>query len=241
MNDIQNSKKTNGKARKPNKFADKGKDDFNCIICFNFIIEPVSLPCNHYFCFECIEEVIFHKQKCPMCRKDLAPNYKPQIDNKILKVIQKKFPILYSTNEKELKKRKTLEKDLTSISFLFGNLHEELETEKDNKHRWTLFIKPEKSEYDLRLFFKKVTYELHSSFGGGKRVLKHPYSKTYIGWGTFEIPITIQWKKWLNRPDVELKHLLCFQGQGIQNRIKIKILKKDLKKNYTKSRPPFVI
>jgi len=40
--------------------------DFNCIVCTDLIVEPVSLECGHTFCMECVQRNI-HK-KCPVCR-----------------------------------------------------------------------------------------------------------------------------------------------------------------------------
>jgi hypothetical protein len=47
-------------------------DDCTCSICINVLIEPVSLPCKHEFCLNCIfnptnAEIYF--TKCPLCRK----------------------------------------------------------------------------------------------------------------------------------------------------------------------------
>ncbi|KAG8948964.1 hypothetical protein FRC04_009165 [Tulasnella sp. 424] len=48
------------------------QDAEECSICFDVLNNPRILPCSHYFCFECIREVISRQQKCPMDRGIVA-------------------------------------------------------------------------------------------------------------------------------------------------------------------------
>jgi len=32
--------------------------NFDCGVCLNLMTEPAKLPCNHYFCLECLERVL---------------------------------------------------------------------------------------------------------------------------------------------------------------------------------------
>ena len=48
---------------------DQHKD---CPICYKIMVEPIRLPCSHYFCISCLN-VAYEKQqdkdkKCPLCR-----------------------------------------------------------------------------------------------------------------------------------------------------------------------------
>ncbi|KAG8950608.1 hypothetical protein FRC00_007611 [Tulasnella sp. 408] len=45
------------------------QDAEECSICFDALNNPRILPCSHYFCLECIREVISRQQKCPMDRR----------------------------------------------------------------------------------------------------------------------------------------------------------------------------
>ena len=37
---------------------------------------------------------------------------------------------------------------------------------------------------------------------------------TKIGWGTFEVPLTVYFHSWVKAPKLELVHDLCFEGNG---------------------------
>ncbi|KIO29735.1 hypothetical protein M407DRAFT_226612 [Tulasnella calospora MUT 4182] len=45
------------------------QDAEECSVCFDMLNNPRILPCSHYFCLECIREVISRQQKCPMDRR----------------------------------------------------------------------------------------------------------------------------------------------------------------------------
>ena len=46
---------------------------FLCNICFSDEpINPISTPCKHVFCYNCIKEWIYRKQNCPCCRRDFT-------------------------------------------------------------------------------------------------------------------------------------------------------------------------
>ena len=44
----------------------------NCLICYQYIINKVTLPCNHNFCYSCIKKWIEIKQICPYCVRKLS-------------------------------------------------------------------------------------------------------------------------------------------------------------------------
>lgn len=41
-----------------------------CIICMGQLTEPVSLQCNHIFCFKCVERWMKNHTTCPFCRNE---------------------------------------------------------------------------------------------------------------------------------------------------------------------------
>lgn len=43
-------------------------NNFVCSICNNLIIKATRLPCNHLFCYYCIQKSIRMKPRCPLCR-----------------------------------------------------------------------------------------------------------------------------------------------------------------------------
>ena len=78
-----------------------------------------------------------------------------------------------------------------------------------------------------------VTFGLHESFGTDKISKKAaPFKWGAVGWGTFDIPITIKWKTWVTRETTELTHYLCFEGKGKFNNFVLKIHEDKVKANY---------
>jgi transcription initiation factor IIF auxiliary subunit len=75
-----------------------------------------------------------------------------------------------------------------------------------------------------------VTFTLHESFnlpeplrvipGQNPKQVKVPFSRedevriSYIGWGYFEIPIVIHFKKHTNKDPVVINHMLKFKDKG---------------------------
>ncbi|EAR94571.2 zinc finger, C3HC4 type (RING finger) protein (macronuclear) [Tetrahymena thermophila SB210] len=47
------------------------ESSFDCPICLNILLRPVTLVCGHNFCEQCIKNEYFSnlKQQCPVCRK----------------------------------------------------------------------------------------------------------------------------------------------------------------------------
>lgn len=44
-------------------------DFFTCAVCLDAFVEPLSLPCGHSFCKQCLMQV----SQCPMCRQPVPP------------------------------------------------------------------------------------------------------------------------------------------------------------------------
>jgi hypothetical protein len=43
-------------------------DAFECSICSDLFLEPVTAPCGHSFCRRCLARCLDHKSECPLCR-----------------------------------------------------------------------------------------------------------------------------------------------------------------------------
>lgn len=50
-----------------------GQDDAECSVCMEAFEQPVRTPCGHWFCHECIGQVLHAQGLCPMCRAAVAP------------------------------------------------------------------------------------------------------------------------------------------------------------------------
>ena len=54
--------------------------EVDCPICFNVMVEPVTLPCGHTFCYNCLKKAFKDKMMCPMDRHELPGDYELKID-----------------------------------------------------------------------------------------------------------------------------------------------------------------
>ncbi|XP_034020604.1 zinc-binding protein A33-like [Thalassophryne amazonica] len=68
------------------------EDQFQCSICLEIFVEPVSTPCGHSFCKACLQGYWNHSKKflCPMCKKSYSK--KPEMSvNRVLAEISSQF------------------------------------------------------------------------------------------------------------------------------------------------------
>ncbi|XP_054832916.1 LON peptidase N-terminal domain and RING finger protein 1-like [Eublepharis macularius] len=45
--------------------------DLECSLCIRMFFEPVTIPCGHTFCKECVERCLDHRPNCPLCKQSL--------------------------------------------------------------------------------------------------------------------------------------------------------------------------
>lgn len=43
-------------------------DEFECVLCIKLLYDPVTTPCGHTFCRQCLIRSLDHNNKCPFCR-----------------------------------------------------------------------------------------------------------------------------------------------------------------------------
>lgn len=46
--------------------------DVECSLCMRLFLEPVTTPCGHTFCLQCLERCLDHNPKCPLCKEELS-------------------------------------------------------------------------------------------------------------------------------------------------------------------------
>ncbi|XP_066499911.1 LON peptidase N-terminal domain and ring finger 1 [Hoplias malabaricus] len=46
-------------------------NDFECPLCMRLFYEPVTTPCGHTFCKNCLERCLDHGPQCPLCKESL--------------------------------------------------------------------------------------------------------------------------------------------------------------------------
>ena len=108
----------------------------------------------------------------------------------------------------------------------FGNYHEICKPfgRPDNIHKWTMVVSLQKLS-GIKLpnnkFIEKVRYGLDEdgSFGTLYKDVRvslktGDFEMTFIGWGTFDVPITIFWRKEaglvFGQKTTQFMHHLCF-------------------------------
>ena len=64
----------------------------DCPICYTLMVEPIQLPCKHYFCHRCARNL----KCCAICRSKFEIDYfESAIDHKYADKIKKTFPSEY--------------------------------------------------------------------------------------------------------------------------------------------------
>ncbi|KAK6173031.1 hypothetical protein SNE40_016570 [Patella caerulea] len=48
------------------------KEDLECSLCYRLFYEPVTTPCGHVFCKQCLERCLDHQTCCPLCKSSLV-------------------------------------------------------------------------------------------------------------------------------------------------------------------------
>jgi hypothetical protein len=115
--------------------------DFSCNICFEVLIEPIKLVCDHEICLPCFRSMIVNRNfLCPMCRRKIPLAYRKKresnlrvfVDHRRWNEIKEAFPSEVDTrvNEEKLKKeeekknnqmiRRVIKVKLLFLTKLFG-------------------------------------------------------------------------------------------------------------------------
>eukprot|EP00892_Ulva_mutabilis_P010165 jgi/Ulvmu1/7520/UM037_0064.1 len=74
-----------------------GRDDVECSICMEPFEQPMRTPCGHWYCHECIGQIVHVQGLCPMCRTPVAadqlqPARYPEVQRAPAKQAQNSFP-----------------------------------------------------------------------------------------------------------------------------------------------------
>src|SRR3990167_7345220 len=114
-------------------------EEWECPICYKFMVEPAKLPCKHVFCYDCTLEFQDTTSKCPMCRLPFPADHDPTLDKELQAKIKKEFPVEYETTLTEYAEKRN---SVRVFRLLLGNRHKLAEEagETTNKHEWTFFL-----------------------------------------------------------------------------------------------------
>ncbi|KAH7139445.1 ATP-dependent protease-like protein [Dendryphion nanum] len=54
-----------------NALREGAQREMDCLVCYNTMLEPTTLPCGHTFCRHCLVRVMDHSNICPVCRRGI--------------------------------------------------------------------------------------------------------------------------------------------------------------------------
>jgi hypothetical protein len=172
--------------------------------------KPSKAPCGHKFCLTCLEEVLIYKLACPFCRAEIAQDFKPKIDLKLQEDIQAFNKKGLPQGKEYIKKLRDKPEKSFKLKVIYGNNHT-----GHNSHHWCAYVRLADKNENINKYISKVTFELHPTFTNPKRErTKAPFQASCIGWGTFTIPITIEWNPVLGMNNTKVEHYLSFERNG---------------------------
>ena len=110
--------------------------EFSCIICYEILIEPIKLKCDHELCIKCFKSLIKNKNfSCPMCRKVIPKsnreNIEMLIDAKKWEYIKQKFP---SDVDKRMKEETKLKENEANERQLFLKKQRLIQQEEEERN-----------------------------------------------------------------------------------------------------------
>jgi len=203
--------------------------DHTCTVCLRLLYHPVRLQCSHLFCSLCLKKLLRStiNKACPNCRADMSDfdQENPEIDKKLVKLLKKKYPvgILERIEENkadmEEEKHKIVKKlvvgnDCTSVPKKTKN-----EDDKDWK-RWTLYLDMENEKDDIEKYLDKIVVHLHPTFSPPVLEFKKPpFQVERVGWGVFNIDITLYFQKNTKKPPMDISWYLSFRDGGRQKTV----------------------
>lgn len=71
------------------------RSELDCHLCYSLILAPLTTPCGHSFCRQCVTSVLNHSNLCPICRRklNLPSNVRPEpMNQRIASLIDMLFP-----------------------------------------------------------------------------------------------------------------------------------------------------
>ena len=98
-----------------------------------------------------------------------------------------------------------------------------------NKHGWRVFVRVEHDELNDSDLIQSVKFTLHETFKKPERLIEQaPFELSTAGWGTFDIPIHIEWRKELKMMPSDFEHELSFDGEGETKQYILRVNKQEI-------------
>ena len=126
------------------KFLECCEDELSCCICLSIVKNPVSLPCNHFYCSDCLNNC--EDNKCPKCRAPYTRRnkiYDPtiaELSRLFTKLqdlvdvdtdVESAPPIILSQNSRLMQQRKIIQQQLALENKTLTSSADNLSTKKN--------------------------------------------------------------------------------------------------------------
>ena len=212
--------------------------EVDCAICFEIMCAPIRLPCcNHVFCRECLihlKPLKDSRLKCPLCRRKVPNSFDPRR----VKVYQPMYKVIKSTFQNELlEHKKELEEKAKSVVLpqklilQVGNEYREVSNPRKsrngkyiNKHGWMAFVKifdETGNPLAENLLIRRVHFHLNPYFQDIKQYTAPFSSGWHVGWGYFDVDVTIHWRRCLKKKPMKCSFELAFVEGGTSSTIDV--------------------
>uniref|UniRef100_A0AAU7J938 RING-type E3 ubiquitin transferase n=1 Tax=Locusta migratoria TaxID=7004 RepID=A0AAU7J938_LOCMI len=75
------------------KYLDAVMENFSCICCQELLYRPITTPCNHNFCLDCMQRAFKAEvYTCPTCREDLTKKFQFVVNDNLFEALKAFFP-----------------------------------------------------------------------------------------------------------------------------------------------------
>ena len=105
--------------------------NYECSICLNLCVQPVTTPCNHFFCFECEKQVMQSAMSCPMCRSKFDRTWTPAVDSRLQAQIKQRMGKQFEQRELTLRKLGIWVGYKKLIRFTYGNIYHKVKNDQN--------------------------------------------------------------------------------------------------------------
>ena len=199
------------------EFSEKINDDYLCAICYNLLYQPTTLPCNHKFCYPCLERWFNHEQSsfsCPMCQRSypLTTDFhvNKEMEERLSQQYEKEYKLLTQFKKWEHENRK-----FNEIKCFYGNSYSEDQT----KRKWSFFFRLKQGLINNYIDKINIKINANSQGLGGQNVdlTKYPFIYTYNinnGQSVFSLLVHVHWKKNFNVNPTRINYDVVLNPEG---------------------------
>ena len=139
----------------------------------------------------------------------------PSIDKSLQKVIRRKYPIAFAERKTENKADMEEEKHKIIKKLIVGNDCKAARGREKDWKEWTLYLHMQEDGEPVEKYLEKVIVKLHPTFRPPVLEFKKPpFEVTRVGWGVFEIGITLYFKDYTKKLPMDITWYLSFRDGG---------------------------